>query len=166
MSLGSLLGSDTADGVFYRTGSSVPISSLVESTYHTYRMSFLTTFRPTCANTCTESVERPVLASRETRGLSWRIRRCVLFPCALRARLTMFALQAAPFKAIMTSAQHLQKIQRVRVKDTAVEPFMPAYQVRNSLLGVSDSSTDLRSQIALEKLRAHFATGQAKKDEQ
>ncbi|ORY72933.1 P-loop containing nucleoside triphosphate hydrolase protein [Leucosporidium creatinivorum] len=54
--------------------------------------------------------------------------------------------EAAPFKAIMTSAQHIQKIARVRVKDSLVEPFMPAYQT------------------ALEKLRAHFATGQAKND--
>lgn len=38
--------------------------------------------------------------------------------------------QAAPFKAMMTSAQHFQKIARVRVKDQAVEAFVPAYQVR------------------------------------
>ncbi|GAA5827714.1 hypothetical protein JCM11251_001802 [Rhodosporidiobolus azoricus] len=52
--------------------------------------------------------------------------------------------EVAPFKAIMTSAQHYDKIARVRVKDKAVEPFVPAYQV------------------ALEKLKAFFATGGAK----
>lgn len=31
----------------------------------------------------------------------------------------------------MSSAQHYQKIERVRVKEKVVEPFVPAYQVRN-----------------------------------
>ncbi|GAA5888828.1 hypothetical protein JCM5296_005007 [Sporobolomyces johnsonii] len=48
--------------------------------------------------------------------------------------------EVAPFKAIMSSAQHWQKIDRVRVKDNLVEPFVPPYQV------------------ALEKLRLHFST--------
>lgn len=34
----------------------------------------------------------------------------------------------------MTSAQHLQKVARVRVKDHAVEPFVPQYQVSRSAL--------------------------------
>ncbi|CEQ41718.1 SPOSA6832_03466, partial [Sporobolomyces salmonicolor] len=38
--------------------------------------------------------------------------------------------EVAPFKAIMSSAQHWQKIDRVRVKDNLVEPFVPPYQVR------------------------------------
>jgi ATP-dependent RNA helicase DDX51/DBP6 len=41
----------------------------------------------------------------------------------------------------MAKAQHYQKIERVRVKDQLVEPFVPAYQA------------------ALERLKAHFATG-------
>ncbi|GAA5838237.1 hypothetical protein JCM3766R1_001870 [Sporobolomyces carnicolor] len=48
--------------------------------------------------------------------------------------------EVAPFKAIMSSAQHYQKIERVRVKEKVVEPFVPAYQV------------------ALDKLRAFFST--------
>ncbi|GAA5905491.1 hypothetical protein JCM6882_004767 [Rhodosporidiobolus microsporus] len=52
--------------------------------------------------------------------------------------------EVAPFRSIMTSAQHYDKIARVRVKDKAVEPFVPAYQV------------------ALEKLKLFFATGGAK----
>ncbi|GAA6011572.1 hypothetical protein JCM10207_002663 [Rhodosporidiobolus poonsookiae] len=52
--------------------------------------------------------------------------------------------EVAPFKAIMATAQHLDRIERVRVKDRQVEGFVPAYQV------------------ALEKLKAHFATGGAK----
>ncbi|GAA6062809.1 hypothetical protein JCM10212_006170 [Sporobolomyces blumeae] len=48
--------------------------------------------------------------------------------------------EVAPFKAIMSSAQHYQKIDRLRVKDKLVEPFVPAYQV------------------ALDKLRAFFST--------
>ncbi|GAA6039952.1 hypothetical protein JCM8097_002637 [Rhodosporidiobolus ruineniae] len=52
--------------------------------------------------------------------------------------------EVAPFKAIMTSAQHYGQLERVKVKDREVEPFVPAYQV------------------ALDKLRAHFATGGAK----
>ncbi|KAI5481190.1 ATP-dependent DNA helicase [Pseudohyphozyma bogoriensis] len=52
--------------------------------------------------------------------------------------------EAAPFKAIMNAAQHYKKISRVRVQDSAVEPFVPHYQV------------------ALEKLRKHFATGREK----
>lgn len=49
--------------------------------------------------------------------------------------------QVAPFRSIMSKAQHYAKIERVRVKDQAVEPFVPAYQT------------------ALERLRAFFATG-------
>ncbi|GAA5989854.1 hypothetical protein JCM10908_002351 [Rhodotorula pacifica] len=49
--------------------------------------------------------------------------------------------EVAPFRNITSKAQHYQKIERVRVKDQAVEPFVPAYQT------------------ALERLRAHFATG-------
>lgn len=49
--------------------------------------------------------------------------------------------QVAPFRNIMAKAQHYQKIERVRVKDQLVEPFVPAYQT------------------ALERLKAHFATG-------
>ncbi|GAA6008392.1 hypothetical protein JCM11491_004459 [Sporobolomyces phaffii] len=48
--------------------------------------------------------------------------------------------EVAPFKSIMSSAQHYHKIDRVRVKEKIVEPFVPAYQV------------------ALDKLRAFFAT--------
>ncbi|KAM0786203.1 hypothetical protein ACM66B_007007 [Microbotryomycetes sp. NB124-2] len=48
--------------------------------------------------------------------------------------------EVAPFRSIMKTAQHWDKIKRVRVKESAVEPFVAAYQV------------------ALEKLRAHFAT--------
>ncbi|GAA5987439.1 hypothetical protein JCM5350_002762 [Sporobolomyces pararoseus] len=48
--------------------------------------------------------------------------------------------EVAPFKAIMSSAQHYHKIDRVRVKEKVVEPFVPAYQV------------------ALDKLRAYFST--------
>jgi hypothetical protein len=44
------------------------------------------------------------------------------------------SLQVAPFKAIMKSAQHYDKIQRVRIKDKEVEAFVPAYQVRLPLL--------------------------------
>lgn len=65
----------------------------------------------------------------------------------------------------MTSAQHIQKIARVRVKDLLVEPFMPAYQVCRSFPVLAlVSLTSPFSQTALEKLRAHFATGQAKND--
>ncbi|BGP58105.1 ATP-dependent RNA helicase dbp6 [Rhodotorula sphaerocarpa] len=49
--------------------------------------------------------------------------------------------EVAPFRSIMSKAQHYAKIERVRVKDQAVEPFVPAYQT------------------ALERLRAFFATG-------
>ncbi|GAA5862688.1 hypothetical protein JCM3774_001886 [Rhodotorula dairenensis] len=49
--------------------------------------------------------------------------------------------EVAPFRNIMAKAQHYQKIERVRVKDQLVEPFVPAYQ------------------MALERLRSHFATG-------
>ncbi|GAA6002747.1 uncharacterized protein JCM10292_002997 [Rhodotorula paludigena] len=49
--------------------------------------------------------------------------------------------EVAPFKAIMSSAQHYGKIDRVRVKDPLIEPFVPAYQ------------------MALERLRLFFATG-------
>ncbi|GAA5920077.1 hypothetical protein JCM1841_004080 [Sporobolomyces salmonicolor] len=52
--------------------------------------------------------------------------------------------EVAPFKAIMSSAQHWQKIDRVRVKDNLVEPFVPPYQV------------------ALERLRLHFSTSREK----
>ncbi|GAA5885870.1 hypothetical protein JCM16303_000091 [Sporobolomyces ruberrimus] len=48
--------------------------------------------------------------------------------------------EVAPFKAIMSSAQHYSKIERVRVKEKVVEPFVPAYQV------------------ALEKLRTFFSS--------
>ncbi|GAA5902975.1 uncharacterized protein JCM6883_002652 [Sporobolomyces salmoneus] len=48
--------------------------------------------------------------------------------------------EVAPFKAIMSSAQHYQKIERVRVKEKVVEPFVPSYQV------------------ALDKLRTFFST--------
>jgi hypothetical protein len=48
---------------------------------------------------------------------------------SVESGLTTALRQAAPFKAIMASAQHLQKISRVRVKDSLVEPFVPAYQV-------------------------------------
>ncbi|GAA5955809.1 hypothetical protein JCM3765_001858 [Sporobolomyces pararoseus] len=48
--------------------------------------------------------------------------------------------EVAPFKAIMSSAQHYHKIDRVRVKEKIVEPFVPAYQV------------------ALDKLRTYFST--------
>lgn len=40
----------------------------------------------------------------------------------------------------MSKAQHYDKIERVRVKDQVVEPFVPAYQG------------------ALERLRAFYAT--------
>lgn len=36
----------------------------------------------------------------------------------------------------MTSAQHLQKIERVRVKDQAVEPFVVYYQVSCVWVGI------------------------------
>ncbi|BGP43372.1 ATP-dependent RNA helicase dbp6 [Rhodotorula kratochvilovae] len=49
--------------------------------------------------------------------------------------------EVAPFKAIMSSAQHYAKIGRVKVKDTAIEDFVPPYQA------------------ALERLRLFFATG-------
>ncbi|BGP19970.1 hypothetical protein JCM10213_006747 [Rhodosporidiobolus nylandii] len=52
--------------------------------------------------------------------------------------------EVAPFKAIMNAAQHYDKIRRVKVKEREVEGFVDAYQV------------------ALEKLRLHFATGGAK----
>ncbi|GAA5858660.1 hypothetical protein JCM8547_001410 [Rhodosporidiobolus lusitaniae] len=54
--------------------------------------------------------------------------------------------EVAPFKAIMTSAQHYGKIERLRVKDREVEGFVPAYQT------------------ALEKLKVFFATGAAAKE--
>ncbi|GAA5905577.1 hypothetical protein JCM8208_005775 [Rhodotorula glutinis] len=49
--------------------------------------------------------------------------------------------EVAPFKSIMSSAQHYAKIGRVRVKDSAIEEFVSPYQA------------------ALERLRLHFATG-------
>ncbi|KPV71921.1 uncharacterized protein RHOBADRAFT_30559 [Rhodotorula graminis WP1] len=49
--------------------------------------------------------------------------------------------EVAPFKSIMSSAQHYAKIGRVRVKDSAIEAFVSPYQA------------------ALERLRLHFATG-------
>ncbi|TNY17171.1 P-loop containing nucleoside triphosphate hydrolase protein [Rhodotorula diobovata] len=49
--------------------------------------------------------------------------------------------EVAPFKSIMSSAQHYAKIGRVRVKDSAIEDFVAPYQV------------------ALERLRLFFATG-------
>ncbi|BGP27551.1 ATP-dependent DNA helicase [Rhodotorula toruloides] len=52
--------------------------------------------------------------------------------------------EVAPFRSIMAKAQHYQKIQRVKVKDNLVEPFVPAYQV------------------ALERLKLYFATGPAR----
>ncbi|GAA5931083.1 uncharacterized protein JCM15063_002539 [Sporobolomyces koalae] len=48
--------------------------------------------------------------------------------------------EVAPFKSIMAKAQHYDKIERVRIKESVVEPFVPGYQV------------------ALEHLRAHFST--------
>ncbi|GAA6046760.1 hypothetical protein JCM3770_005628, partial [Rhodotorula araucariae] len=52
--------------------------------------------------------------------------------------------EVAPFKAIMSSAQHYGKIGRVKVKDTAIEDFVPPYQA------------------ALERLRLFFATGRGR----
>ena len=60
----------------------------------------------------------------------------------------------------MAGAQHDKKITRVRVKDSLVEPFVAHYQVRGSLS--SQVWADLLTtepQVALEKLRVHFATG-------
>lgn len=48
--------------------------------------------------------------------------------------------QVAPFRSIMSKAQHYDKIERVRVKDQVVDPFVPAYQG------------------ALERLRTFYAT--------
>lgn len=53
-------------------------------------------------------------------------------------------MQVAPFRSIMSKAQHYQKIERVKVKDKLVEPFVPAYQV------------------ALERLKQYFATGRTR----
>ncbi|SCZ94641.1 BZ3500_MvSof-1268-A1-R1_Chr12-3g04016 [Microbotryum saponariae] len=55
--------------------------------------------------------------------------------------------EVAPFKAIMKAAQHWERIKRVRVKDSDVERFVEDYQV------------------ALEKLKSYFATGQAARRE-
>ncbi|BGO95421.1 hypothetical protein NBRC10512_001389 [Rhodotorula toruloides] len=52
--------------------------------------------------------------------------------------------EVAPFRSIMSKAQHYQKIERVKVKDKLVEPFVPAYQV------------------ALERLKQYFATGRTR----
>ncbi|SCV73173.1 BQ2448_7098 [Microbotryum intermedium] len=51
--------------------------------------------------------------------------------------------EVAPFKAIMKAAQHWEQVKRVRVKDSQVEGFIEDYQ------------------IALEKLKVHYATGPA-----
>ena len=64
----------------------------------------------------------------------------------------------------MAGAQHDKKITRVRVKDSLVEPFVAHYQVRGSSSSqVWAVFLTTKSQIALEKLRVHFATG--RKDE-
>ncbi|SGY12726.1 BQ5605_C011g06587 [Microbotryum silenes-dioicae] len=55
--------------------------------------------------------------------------------------------EVAPFKAIMKAAQHWERIKRVRLKDSDVEHFVEDYQV------------------ALEKLKRYFATGQAARKE-
>lgn len=74
------------------------------------------------------------LGNPEMLGLWLKIRRCASFLVLFSLRLMCCMRQAAPFKAIMRSAQHFEKISRVRVKDHVVAPFVPAYQVRPSVV--------------------------------
>jgi len=55
----------------------------------------------------------------------------------------------------MSSAQHYHKIDRVRVKEKIVEPFVPAYQViLGSLMTLSGRVSNLTSLPLLYRLRS------------